>query len=78
MKTDWQKYRREVVEFAAGEFDFKVERIQDWHLRLTNQFGKQLDFFPKSRRATWVGTNRWFIIEDIETFIPKTFLTCEK
>lgn len=78
MKIDWQKYRREVVEFAAGEFDFKAERIQDWHLRLTNRFGIRLDYFPKTGKATWTGSNKWFVIEDIESFIPKTFLTCQK
>jgi hypothetical protein len=75
MQINWQRHRREVVEFAAGEFDFKVERIQEWHLRLTNRKGKQLDYFPKSKKATWTGSNKWFHIDDIETFIPKTFLT---
>lgn len=75
MQINWQRHRREVVEFAAGEFDFEVERIQEWHLRLTNHFGKNLDYFPKSKKATWVGTNNWFVIEDIESFIPNTFLT---
>lgn len=75
MQINWQKYRREVVEFAAGEYDFEVERIQEWHLRLTNLNGKKLDYFPKSKKATWTGSNRWFLIDDIETFIPNTFLT---
>jgi hypothetical protein len=74
MAINWTRYRREVVEFSAGEFDFKVMRIQDWHLRLTNHKGKQLDYFPKSGKATWVGTNQWIYIADIETFIQKTFL----
>lgn len=74
MPINWVKYRREVVEYAAGEHDFKVERIQEWHLRLTNYSGIKLDYFPKSKKATWTGSNKWFLINDIEKFIPNTFL----
>jgi hypothetical protein len=31
--------------------------------------GKRLDYFPKSGRATWVSSNKWFTIPDIEQFI---------
>ena len=73
-RINWEKFRREVVEGMAGEYDYKVERIANWHLRMTNHHGKRLDYFPKTSKATWVGTNQWMVIPDIEQFILKTFL----
>lgn len=68
------KHRREVVEFAAGEFDFEIEHISDYHLRLTHPITKKrLDYFPKSSKATWVGTGRYFVIDDIESYMEKEF-----
>lgn len=68
------KWNNEVVDGLSAMYDFKVIRIEHYHLRLTNQHGKQLDYFPKSGKATWVGSNRWMHIPDIEIFIEKTFL----
>jgi predicted NUDIX family NTP pyrophosphohydrolase len=74
MKILWHKHCREVIEFAAVEYEFEVKKIQEWHLRLTHPVTKKrLDFFPKTCRATWVSTNKWFTIPDIEKFIEKEF-----
>lgn len=74
MAINLVNWNKEVVDGLSGMHDFKVVRIQDYHLRLINHYGKQLDYFPKSRKATWVGTNHWIYIADIEIFIEKTFL----
>lgn len=63
-----------MVEGLSGMYDFSMVKIEHYHLRLTNHYGRQLDYFPKSRKATWVGTNRWMHIPDIEIYIEKTFL----
>jgi hypothetical protein len=58
-----------IVEYIAGDLEFEVKYIQPWHLRLTPAKGRSLDYFPKSGRATWVSSGKWFEIEDIEKFI---------
>lgn len=68
------KWNNEVVDGLSGMYGFEVVRIEHYHLRLTNHHGKQLDYFPKSGKGTWHGTNRWMHIPDIEIFIEKTFL----
>lgn len=46
------KHRREVVEFAAGEFDFEIEYIADYQLRLTHPVTKRrLDFFSEIKQS---------------------------
>jgi hypothetical protein len=55
--------------FLAGEYGFEVKVIASYHLRLSHPSGKPLDYFPQTGRATWLGTNRWFKIKDIEMFI---------
>lgn len=69
------KSNRECVESMAGIIDFEVVRIQDFHLRLTNPVdNKKLDYFPQSGKATWTGSGKWFVIDDIEAFINKNFV----
>jgi hypothetical protein len=63
-----------VVEFAAGEFGFHIEYIAEYQLRLHHPIRmKRLDYYPKSRKATWVGTNQYFMIPDIEIYLEKHF-----
>lgn len=66
------KDRKDIVLFLAVEYDYEVEEIQPWHLRLSIP-GEKLDYFPKSGRATWVSSGKWFEIEDIEQFILKQY-----
>lgn len=68
----WQENIK-IVEYIAGDLDFEIEFIQPWHLRLSHPSGKKLDYFPKSGRATWVGSNKWFEIEDIEKYLYDHF-----
>jgi hypothetical protein len=73
-KLRLQKGNTEIVEFLAGELDYKVDRIQPYHLRLTHPVtGKKLDYFPQTGKATWVSSNKFFSIEDIEQWIYKNF-----
>ena len=67
-----QKWNTEVVYGMCSEHDTDVEEIQPHHLRLTMN-GKRLDYFPKSGRATWVGSQKWFTIDDIEQFLTEQF-----
>lgn len=57
----WEEHK-ECVESLAGVYDFDIEYIQPWHLRLSLPSGKKLDYFPKSGRATWVSIGKWFTI----------------
>lgn len=57
------------IEYIAGDLEFEIEFIQPWHLRLSHPNGRRLDYFPKSGRATWVSSGKWFTITDIEKFI---------
>ena len=78
MKFLKSRWNREVVEGLAAMYDFRVRRIHEWHLRIYHFSGRKLDFFPKSMKATWVSSNKWFVIEDIELFIETFFVTMEK
>jgi hypothetical protein len=64
-----QKDNTEVVMHIAGEYVFSVKVLSDHHLRLSHPGGRPLDYFPQRGKATWLGTNRWFTIKDIEAFI---------
>jgi hypothetical protein len=65
--------RKQCVEWFAGEYDYTIECIQPWHLRLSHPSGKRLDYFPKSGRATRVSSNKYFTIPDIEQFITESW-----
>lgn len=58
------------------DYDFEVQIIAEYHLRLFND-EKKLDYFPQRGKATWVGTNKYFTIPDIEQFIMKHFKTIQ-
>ena len=70
--SDQIKFKTELIECLAGEFDFEIKYIQRYHLRL---FLKRytLDFFPLSNRSTVVGSQKWFEIPDIETYIREHY-----
>ena len=69
-----QKSNTEIVMGYQGDvnYDFDVQIIAEYHLRLFND-EKKLDYFPQRGKATWVGTNKYFTIPDIEQFIMKHF-----
>jgi hypothetical protein len=67
----WEEIKT-TVEYIAGDLDLELEYIQPWHLRLSGG-GKRLDYFPKSGRATWVSSGKWFEIEDVEKFLYENF-----
>jgi hypothetical protein len=54
-------------------FNIECYTIQEYHLRLHLPKGRKLDYFPQSGRATWLGTNKWFHINNIETFIRELY-----
>lgn len=66
------KQNIELTEFVCGEMELTIEFIQEYHLRIKGE-SKRLDYFPKSGRATWVGSGKWFEIEHIDTFLEKHF-----
>lgn len=55
-------------------FSIQCQAIQHHHFRLQIK-GRNLDYFPQSGRATWLGTNRWFNIPDkgLEKFIREQY-----
>lgn len=57
----------ELTQLIAEELSLKVEFIQEYHLRISGN-GKRLDYFPKSGRAIWVSSGKWFEIEYIDIF----------
>jgi hypothetical protein len=67
-----------MIEYIAGDLDLDIEFIQPWHLRIGRETGRRLDYFPKSGRATWVGGNKWFTIQDIEQFLYQNFKGCQQ
>lgn len=69
-----QKWNTDVVGFIAGELEFKLTIIQPYQLRLNHaKTGKNLDYFPRSGKATWLGSGKWFVITDIEQWLYKNF-----
>lgn len=54
-------------------FEIECYQIQEHHLRLHMPKGRQLDYFPKSGKATWLKSGKWFFIHDIEKFIRKQY-----
>lgn len=62
-----------MIEYIAGDLDLEIEYIQPWHLRISPAKGRSLDYFPKSGRATWVSSGKWFTIEDVEKFLYENF-----
>lgn len=87
--NDWQEHKDElkakkhqrekdytalILLYEADlDYDFEVKMIAEYHLRLTSANKKSLDYFPQSTKATWVGSNKWFRIPDIEKFIQDNF-----
>jgi hypothetical protein len=67
------EFKKQVVEFLSAELDYEFEYIQPYHIRLTHPDKRRLDYFPKSGRATWVGSQKWFVIKDIEQYILNHF-----
>lgn len=65
--------RTALVQHYADYWRLSLEYIQPWHLRLSHPDGRRLDYFPKSGRATWVSSGRWFVIEDVEQYLLKEF-----
>jgi hypothetical protein len=62
-----------MIEYIAGDLELEIEFIQPWHLRISRPGSKRLDYFPKSGRPTWVSSNRWFTIPDMEKFLYEHF-----
>lgn len=72
MTTLWDD-KIQIVEYLAGDLDLEIKYIQPWHLRISREGNRTLDYFPKSGRATWLSSGRWFEIEDIEKFLQEHF-----
>ena len=63
----------ELIHLLAVERGIEVKFIQPYHIRLTGRDNKRLDYFPNSTRATWVSSQKWFSIDDIEKFLMENF-----
>lgn len=73
------KLNTEIVEWHAGYYNFELEYLNGGHqLRLTDHSGKRLDYYPKSGQATWVGTNVFFNIPDIEKYLETNIKLLKK
>jgi hypothetical protein len=62
-----------MIEYIAGDLELEIEFIQPWHLRISRTGNRTLDYFPKSGRATWFSSGKWFSIPDIEKFLYENF-----
>lgn len=62
-----------MIEYIAGDIDPEITYIQPWHLRIFRIGSRTLDYFPKSGRATWLSSGKWFEIEDVEKFLYEHF-----
>lgn len=71
-KLDRQVSKTELVNLLAGEFDFKVEIIAPYQLRLFLLNGT-IDYFPQSGKATILGSGEYFKIPDIEKYISEIY-----
>ncbi len=67
--------RIDFVQSFADPAGLTLVYVQPWHLRISHPDGRRLDYFPKSVRATWVSSGRWFRIEDIEKYLNEKFKT---
>lgn len=63
-----RKTNMEKVDEMTVELELEVQLITEHHLRIKLE-SKKLDYFPQSGKATWVGSGKWFRIDDIEKFI---------
>jgi len=65
--------RADFIQSFADTSGLTLVYVQPWHLRISHKDGRRLDYFPKSGRATWVSSGRWFRIEDIEKYLNEKF-----
>jgi hypothetical protein len=61
------------IEYIAGDLELEITYIQPWHLRISRTGNRTLDYFPKSGRATWLSSGKWFKITDVEKFLYDNF-----
>lgn len=73
-KQDRQKTNREKVDEMTIERGLDVRVIAEHHLRI-ELAGKKLDYFPQSSKACWVGSGKWFKIDNIQKFIREQLKT---
>lgn len=60
----------EIIESYAANDLIEVERFSEHHVRFTTTAGARLDYWPATRKAYWVGTNKpSFFITDLQDFI---------
>lgn len=60
----------EIIESYAANDLIEVERFSEHHVRFTTTAGARLDYWPATRKAYWVGTNKpSFFIKDLQDFI---------
>lgn len=60
------------IDNVINLFEIEARVIQPWHIRLPLPKGT-LDFYTPSGKATWLGTNKWFYIKNIEKFIREQY-----
>lgn len=74
-KRKRKKSNTELVMTYQGDidYDFEVEVVAPYQLRLTGNDGRKFDYFPTSGKGTWVGSNDFFKVPDIERFIAEHY-----
>lgn len=73
--TPQQKWNSDVVHSLVVEHGLNLYAVQPYHLRISGgKFQGKLDYFPKSGRATIVGSQEWFVIDNIEQYIFEKFV----
>lgn len=73
LKKSRQNKASELIFKLSCELEFEVITIAPHHLRLFLAVDT-VDIFPQSKRATIVGSGKWFRIENIEQYIKKAFI----
>lgn len=68
-----QQEKIAMIEYIAGATaGCRLSPVRG-HLRISRPGNRTLDFFPKSGRATWLSSGKWFEIEDVEKFLYEHF-----
>lgn len=77
-KNGWTKFWTDCVYFFEGYHGtIEVEEVEKNHLRITRlKDGNQMDFFPNTRKACWLGFKDpiTFFIPDPEAYLYRMFI----
>jgi hypothetical protein len=74
LNAKWRSLNSELCLFICAEMALTVKKLTECHFRIFRQKERRaLDYFPTHRRASWVGSGKFFTIPDIEAFLKMHF-----